>query len=126
MFAVDSGREGGPAVEGAGLVHAYGLGDGIGHQVLFATFTIWHSLDDLPDKLMDALGHARSALTAGGSWNGGTRSLGDRRRFGVCGMVSTVEVTWNCDSGYHFHLHCLLLLQHPLGYSVCMGDGRRV
>ena len=40
-------------------------------------------------------------------------------------MISTVEVTWNCDSGYHFHLHCLLL-QHPLGYSVCMGDGRRV
>ena len=47
-----------------------GLGDGIGHQVLFATFTIGHSLDDLPDKLMDALGHARSALTAGGSWSG--------------------------------------------------------
>ena len=48
-----------------------GLGDGIGHQVLFATFTIGHSFADLPDKLMDALGHARSALTAGGSWNGG-------------------------------------------------------
>lgn len=113
MFAVDSGREGGPAVEGAGLVHAYGLGNGIGHQVLFATFTIGHSFDDLPDKLMNALGHARSALTSGGSGNGGSRSLGDRRRFGVCGMVSTVKVTWNCNSGYHFHLHCLLLLQHP-------------
>ncbi|PKV10390.1 hypothetical protein CQR44_0037 [Bifidobacterium asteroides] len=41
-------------------------------------------------------------------------------------MISTVEVTWSCDSGYHFYLHCLLLLQRPLGYSVCMGDGRRV
>ena len=101
MFAVDSGREGGPVVEGAGLVHAYGLGNGIGHQVLFATFTIGHPFADKPDKRMNALGHARSALTAGGSWNGGTRSLGDRRRFGVCGMVSTVEVTWNRDSGYH-------------------------
>ncbi len=103
-----------------------GLGDGIGHQVLFATFTIGHSLDDLPDKLMDVLGHARSALTAGGSWNGGTRSLGDRRRFGVCGMVSTVEVTWNRNSGYHFHLHCLLLLQHPLGYSDYFALGSRL
>ena len=28
-------------------------------------------------------------------------------------MVSTVEVTWNRSSGHHFHLHCLLLLQHP-------------
>lgn len=69
MFAVDSGREGGPAVEGAGLVHAYGLGNGIGHQVLFATFTIGHSFADKPDKLMNALGHAGSALTAGGSWS---------------------------------------------------------
>ena len=103
-----------------------GLGDCIGHQVLFATFTIGHSFADKPDKLMDALGHARSALTAGGSWNGGSRSLGARRRFGVCGMVSTVEVTWNCDSGYHSHLHCLLLLQPPLGYSVCISDGKRV
>ncbi len=47
-----------------------GLGDGIGHQVLFATFTIGHSFADKPDKRMNALGHARSALTAGGSWNG--------------------------------------------------------
>lgn len=70
MFAVDSGREGGPAVEEAGLVHAYGLENGIGHQVLFATFTIGHSFADKPDKLMNALGHARSALTAGGSWSG--------------------------------------------------------
>ncbi len=47
-----------------------GLGDGIGHQVLFAAFTIGHPFADKPDKLMNALGHARSALTAGGSWNG--------------------------------------------------------
>ena len=90
-----------------------GLGKGIGHQVLFATFTIGHPFADKPDKLMNALGHARSALTAGGSWNGGSRSLGDRRRFGVCGMISTAEVTWNCDIGYHFHLHCPLLHSTP-------------
>ncbi len=63
---------------------------------------------------MDALGHARGALTAGGSWNGGSRSLGDRRRFGACDTVRTVEVTWNCSSGYHSHLHCLLLLHSTL------------
>lgn len=103
-----------------------GLGDGIGHQVLFTAFTIRHSRADSPDRLMDALGHARGALTAGGAWNGESRSQGDRRRFGICGMVSTVEVTWNRRSGYHFHLHCLLLLQHPLGRTDFFALGNRL
>lgn len=78
-------------------------------SILFATFTIGHSFADLPDKLMDALGHARSALTAGGSWNGvpepgrpeEIRSLrhGQHRR-------GHLELQQRLPS----HLHCLPLL----------------
>lgn len=95
MFAADSCRGVDQLSRGLDWFMHDGLGDGIGHQVLFATFTIGHSFADNPDKLMNALGHARSALTAGGSWNGGSRSQDDRRRFGACDTVRTVEVTWN-------------------------------
>lgn len=80
-----------------------------------ASFSTQTSLpEDSPDALMHGLGRARAALTQGAAWNGGTRSIGDRRRFGVCGVVSTLEVTWSRRRGYHFHLHCLLLMREML------------
>ena len=101
-----------------------GLGDGIGHQVLFATFTIGHSLDDLPDKLMDALGHAGSALTAGGSWSEipdpgrpeEIRSLQhDQHRRGHLELRQRLP----------FPPALSAAASAPPRVSVCMGDGRR-
>lgn len=78
---------------------------------LFITFTVQHSLDDDAQTLIDVLSRARTALTAGASYRGGKRYIGDRARFGIAGWVHTIENTWNPVNGHHIHLHSIVLLQ---------------
>lgn len=93
---------------------------------LFLTLTVRHSLDDTPADLIDAVSHARSALTNGTPYRGGRRFIGDRDRHGIAGWVNTIENTWNPVNGHHIHLHAIVLLARIPTVEEYVRLGRRL
>lgn len=100
----------------AGL-HAW-MGGGKG--VLMLTLTVQHNRGHGLEALWDAISPAWNRLTSGSSaWNGGkvrkngSRSIGDKERFGIAGYVRLVE-TKHGAHGWHPHIHALLFTNDTL------------
>lgn len=81
-----------------------------GNTILLGTFTVQHNRRQSLAELWDAVAPSWSKVTAGASWAGGKRMVGDRQRFGVAGFARLVEVTHG-RHGWHPHLHVLFFIR---------------
>ena len=83
-----------------------------GGGALFVTLTLRHSrADELEPRLALASTALRHCLE-GRQW----RQL--RERVGYVGSIRSVETTWGEASGWHPHVHAVLLLEGPVGEAM--------
>jgi hypothetical protein len=79
-----------------------------GGGAVFVTATLPHDAVDRLSDLYDGLAKGLRGMWSGSAW------MSDRERFGIVGVIRTVEVTRG-PSGWHPHVHALLLTARPLG-----------
>lgn len=83
---------------------------GQNRSVIFLTLTMKHDRDDQLDLLLTALRDAKDQVFGGYAYSS---ERGIRQRFRIAGTASALEVTWGHRSGWHPHLHMLLMLDRP-------------
>lgn len=78
-----------------------------GGAALFVTLTAPHDAGDALATVWDGISKGLRGVWGGRAW------MADRERFGVVGVVRALEVTHGA-SGWHPHVHALLLTERPL------------
>lgn len=81
------------------------------HRIVLVTFTLSHHAGESFATVLDGLRRARRRVVSG-RW-----AEDFRKRFGVVGMVRSLEVTHGAN-GWHPHLHVLYLLEAPVDEGV--------
>lgn len=93
-----------------------------GGAVYLVTLTMRHGPRDRLEDLWLGLSTAWRRAFSGPAWTGGTRMVGDAALFGVAGYVRAVEATWGDPgtggSGWHLHVHALVVTVAPVGCVV--------
>ena len=90
------------------LADAIAKHHGRGGSLLMVVLTLRHHRGELLDDLVDGLQAALSATFRGAPW------ARWRDRLGILGRVTTREVTWGGDNGWHPHANLLMFLERPL------------
>lgn len=78
-----------------------------GGGMMFATFTLQHSLDDTLEQIGVPLNEGYRRMRAGRRW------LAFKEEFGVIGSITAREYTFG-EHGWHPHLHALLFVKGGL------------
>jgi hypothetical protein len=86
---------------------------GAGGGLVFTTLTVRHNRRQSLENVWGTVSSAWSAIIRTGAWRGGARSVGDVARYGILGWIRVVEVTHG-SSGWHVHIHAVILTAAPL------------
>ena len=81
----------------------------------FATWTMRHDRNTILSDMRKAQSAAISALQRGGLWN-------RLRRDGLVGFIRVFEVTWGVRTGWHLHVHAILI--HEAGSEAAVQAGQ--
>lgn len=81
-----------------------------GNSIVFGTFTMQHSRRQSLEHLWDAISPCWRKVTGGAPWHGGSKTLGDKARFGIEGFCRLVEVKHGVN-GWHPHIHALFFIR---------------
>jgi aromatic ring-cleaving dioxygenase len=73
---------------------------------VMVTLTFQHTREDKLVDLVRDMSKAHARLKSGKGW------LLFRKRWGLVGEVTSTEVTYGLENGWHFHKHCLYLVDH--------------
>jgi len=76
-----------------------------GYQLLFGTNTISHRLGQSMEALADVVAKAWAGVTSGRGW------VEDKAHFGIVGWVRVWETKYSAVTGWHVHVHYLLVVE---------------
>ena len=83
------------------------------HDVAFLTLTLRHSREQSLRSVWSTVSKAWAGVTQTAAWRGSKKVAGDMSKFGIAHFIKAVEVTHG-KSGWHVHLHVLLLTEKTL------------
>ena len=83
------------------------------HDVAFLTLTLRHSKSQSLVEVWSTVSKAWAGVTQTAAWRGSKKVAGDKAKFGIAHFIKAVEVTHG-KSGWHVHLHVLLLTEKTL------------
>lgn len=83
------------------------------HDVAFLTLTVRHTKKDSLKAVWDVVTKCWAGVTQTAAWRGSKKVAGDKARFGIAHWLKVVEVTHG-KSGWHVHIHALLLTEKTL------------
>lgn len=82
-------------------------------RIALLTLTIQHNAGDELKTMLAQLGQARKKLVSG-------RAAEEfRKAWGIEGTITSLEVTWGEENGWHPHLHALVLFSDPVDIERC-------
>lgn len=107
----------------------------LGGSAYLLTLTLRHHAGDRLEELWDLLTAGWRSAFGSRSWTGASATnrraarVGDRDRFGVAGLVRVVEVTVSrpgSGSGWHLHIHCVVMCPDDLDVGIVGDCGKRL